>query len=97
MNNCLITCYIFLVLKKNNNWPIKYYKIKMIFLYYISFNVILCFFFFTADILPAMLTRQSPKDSNNNNNVETSKCHKHIGHKHDTLFYSALYTRSTAS
>lgn len=57
-----------------------------------------CVVFFTADILPAMLTRQSPKDSNNNNNnVETSKCHKHIGHKHDTLFYSALYTRSTAS
>lgn len=55
--------------------------------------------FFTADILPAMLTRQSPKDSDNNynNNFETSKRHKHIRHKHDTLFYSTLYTPSTGS
>lgn len=35
-----------LKIKKNNNWPIKYYKIKMIFLYYVSFNVILCCFFY---------------------------------------------------
>lgn len=55
--------------------------------------------FLTADILPAMFTRQSPKDSdnNNNNNFETSKCHKHIGHKHESFFYSTLYTRSTGS